>query len=157
MEWYLLRYWILQYKYTLKINSEKIYRLSEFEQGDFYFLSNKIVLNQATRQKVFSECFIRQVNFLNYIFNWTSFPYTKCKNLTFEDFILQNANSKKSELENYIFKNCQLTTSYFARSNLTNFDFIIVNWTMYISVRENWWILNLIIANYKIFSFQQVY
>ena len=99
-------------------------RLSEFERGDFYSLSNKIVLNQTIHKKDFSEFFIRQVNFSNCIFDWTSFPCTKCEDLTFERCILQNASFKKSELENCIFKNCQLTNINFARSDLMDFDFI---------------------------------
>ena len=84
---------------------KEIYRLSEFERGDFYFLSNKIVLNQTIHQKDFSEFSIRQVNFSNCIFDWTSFPCTKCEDLTFEGCILQNASFKKSELENFIWEN----------------------------------------------------
>ena len=99
-------------------------RLSEFERGDFYSLSNKIVLNQTINKKDFSECSIRQVKFSNCIFDWTSFPCTKCEDLTFERCILQNASFKKSELENFIFNNCQLTNINFARSDLMNFDFI---------------------------------
>jgi hypothetical protein len=38
---------------------KEIYRLSEFERGDFYSLSNKIVLNETIRKKDFSECSIR--------------------------------------------------------------------------------------------------
>ena len=103
---------------------KEIYRLSEFQLGDFYFLSNKIVLNQIIRQKDFSECYIRQVNFSNCIFDWTSFPGTNCEDLTFERCILKNASFKKSELDNCIFKNCQLTNIDFDRSYLMDFDFI---------------------------------
>ena len=104
---------------------KEIYRLSEFERGDFYSLSNKIVLNQIIHQKDFSECNIRQVDFSNCIFDGTCFPWTKCEDLTFERCILKNASFKKSELENFIFKNCQLTNINFARSDLMDFDFII--------------------------------
>ena len=100
---------------------KKSYRLNEFERGDFYSLSNKIVLNQTIHQKDFSIC---QVNFSNCIFESNSFPCTKCENLTFERCSLQNASFKKSELENFIFNNCQLTNIDFARSDLMNFDFI---------------------------------
>lgn len=82
---------------------KEIYNLNEFKRGDFYSLSNKIVVNQTIHKKDFSECSIRHVNFSNCIFDWTNFPFTKCKDLTFESCIFQNVNFKKSELENFIF------------------------------------------------------
>ena len=52
---------------------KEFYNLSEFKRGDFYLLSNKIILNQTIRQKDFSECSIHRVNFSNCIFDWDSF------------------------------------------------------------------------------------
>jgi len=62
---------------------KEIYNLSEFEQGDFYLLLNKIVLNETIRQRDFSECSVCQVNFSNCIFDLTSFLSTKCENFIF--------------------------------------------------------------------------
>ena len=48
---------------------KEFYKLSEFERGDFYYFSNKIVLNQTIHQKDFSKCSIHQINFSNCIFD----------------------------------------------------------------------------------------
>ena len=103
---------------------KEIYRLNEYKHGDFYRLSNKIVLDQIIYQKDFSECSIHQVNFSNCIFTWTSFPCTKCEDLTFEQCILKNTHFTDSELENFIFNNCQLTDIEFSTSDSMGFDFI---------------------------------
>jgi uncharacterized protein YjbI with pentapeptide repeats len=103
---------------------KEIYKLSEFERGDFYPFSNKIILNETIRQKDFSEYSMRQVDFSNCIFDCTSFPSTKCEDLTFESCIFQNVGFKDSELENFIFQNCQLIGTYFSGSDLMDFGFI---------------------------------
>ena len=68
---------------------KEIYKLIEFEQRDCY-----IFLDEILHKKDFS----------NYIFDYTSFSYTKYKNLTFDEYIFQNASFKKSKF--FIFQNC---------------------------------------------------
>ena len=74
---------------------KEIYKLSEFEHGDFYVLSNKIVSDEIIRKKNFSECSIRQVDFSNCTFDSTSFPCSKCEYLTFKNCIFQSVNFRK--------------------------------------------------------------
>ena len=76
-------------------------RLSDFQRNDVYFISNKTI-----DKKAFPECSIRQVNFSNCIFAWTSFACTQCADLIFENCILHNTHFLDSELDNFIFNNC---------------------------------------------------
>lgn len=109
------------------------YNLTKFKRGDFYRLSNKIILNQTICQKDFSECSILQTNFLNCIFDSVGFPCTNCESLTFENCTLTSISFKKSELEAFRFRNCQLNGIDFDRSYLLEFDFIdcIVNYVSF--------------------------
>lgn len=103
---------------------QELYKLSTYKQGNFYFLSNKIVRNETISNKNFFECSFQQIHFSDCIFTLTSFGATKCEYLTFERCIFQGVIFKKSELENYIFKNCQLDDIDFSRSELIDFDFM---------------------------------
>jgi uncharacterized protein YjbI with pentapeptide repeats len=94
---------------------KEIYNLSAFKRGDFYLLSNKIVLNQTICEKDFSECAIRQVNFSNCIFDRTSFLCTMCENFTFQNCQLTCTD--------FGFINCKLNSVSFNAGELTDLKF----------------------------------
>lgn len=97
--------------------------LSQFERGDFYGVSRKIVLNEIIKGKDFSEFYLKKVKSFNCSLKSVSFRLSEADSLTFCNCQLINCWFGSADLYDVRYVNCQLSNVKFNATILTDFEF----------------------------------
>ena len=92
--------------------------LTNFNYGDFFSLSRKIMVNQIIREKDFSIVSFKYVKFFSCGFQKVSFREAKAYSLRFSNCQFNNVDFQKVNFDEISFYNCQLIDCIFGSAQL---------------------------------------
>ena len=95
----------------------KLQNLSNFERGDFYSVSNKLVLWQMIDEKDLSEFSFQNVKFFNCNFRNVAFTASEAYSLIFCNCRFNQVSFSKTNLIDISFRNCKLIDCSFGSSD----------------------------------------